>query len=99
MIRPLLLTPAARADLAAIWQHTAERWGPAQARAYLTGLDRLLSLLAEQPGIARERPEFTPPVRLHRYRSHLVIFRAVPGGLEVLRIAHVRFDWAEYLME
>ena len=99
MIRHLLLTPAARADLAAFWDHTAERWGPAQARTYFTGLDRLLSLLAEQPEIARERPEFTPPVRLHRYRSHLVIFRAAPGRLEVLRVVHARSDWAEYLME
>lgn len=99
MIRKLVLTPAARADLAAIWDHTAGSRGQEQARAYLTGLDRLFSLLAEQPGIARERPEISPPVRLHPWRSHLVIFRATPDRLEVLRIAHARSEWSEFLSD
>jgi toxin ParE1/3/4 len=99
VIRQLVLTPAARADLASIWDHTAGIWGQAQARAYLTGLDRLFSLLADQPEIARERPEISPPVRLHPWRSHLVIFRATSDRLEVLRIAHARSEWSEFLSE
>lgn len=92
MIRPL-----AGADLDTIYSQTFEQWGPAKARAYLEALQQLIDLLADHPEIARERAEIQPPVRLHPFRSHIVLFRADAEVLEILRVVHARANWAAVL--
>ena len=97
MTLAILLSDKARADLVAIWQYTADNWGRVQARAYLSGLDGLLAMLADYPDVGRERREIRPPVRLHPYRSHLVIYRADGLDSDVLRVVHNRSDWRALL--
>jgi toxin ParE1/3/4 len=93
LTRQLILTPVAIADLDAIYRHSTERWGMEQARTYLQSLDRILRLLADHPEIARLRAEFSPPVYLHPFRSHLVVFRYYEMTLDVIRIVHARSNW------
>ena len=97
MTRRIVFSAMADTDRDGIWDHTVARWSSEQAEVYLMGLDRVLSLLAEQPTLAREHNQFDPPVRVHSYRSHLVIFRADDLTLDVLRVVHVRADWAALL--
>lgn len=92
-LKGLRLTPAAQADLAAIWSYTAQTWSVAQAEAYLAGIRKTLSLLLDSPEIARERQEITPPVRIHRHRSHLIVYRIEAPYLDVIRIRHAHEDW------
>jgi toxin ParE1/3/4 len=87
------LSPAAQQDLDGIWDYTAATWSPDQADDYLRGLGDKLALLCENPLIARERSEIDPPVRLHPYRSHVIIFRVEADHLAVIRIAHMRQRW------
>ena len=68
-----------------------------RADSYLFGLKKLFELLAGSPFLARERPEFDPPVRLHPYGSHIVIYRVENGELMVLRVLHGRQDWRREL--
>ncbi len=84
----------AKADLDEIWDYTCRRWSRDQANSYLTGLRRTLDLLAEQPQIARLRRDMIPPVRVHPYRSHLLVFTADDTMLEVIRVVHARSDWS-----
>jgi toxin ParE1/3/4 len=93
----LVFRPKAEADLLEIWDYTVARWSVAQAEGYLGGLDQTLRLLCDHPDIARLHEEFTPPVRLHPYRSHLVIFMASEAALEVIRVVHMRTNWAAVL--
>lgn len=93
MTRQLILTPAAIADLEAIYRHFSERWGKDQARNYLQSLDCILRLLADHPEIARLRAEFTTPINQYPFRSHLVIFRHDDITLDVIRIVHARSNW------
>jgi toxin ParE1/3/4 len=58
-----------------------------------------MDLLVQHPGIARERTEIRPPVRLYRSGSHLIVYRVEAGWLDVLRIVHARQNWAAYLNE
>ena len=95
----LALAPAARRDLDEIWDHTVRGWGAAQAERYLRGLQRVLQTLQEFPELARERPEFRPPVRLHPYRRHLVVYRVEGDDLVVLRILHQRRNWQVLLAD
>lgn len=82
------LRPAAEADLSQIWRDGADRWGVEQADRYADGLFAVFGLLAEFPGMARERPEISPPVRLHPSGAHLVIYRQDGQGIEIIRILH-----------
>lgn len=91
------LTPAARGDLAALWRHGAERWSPSQADRYEDGLLDLFDLLASQPRMARERGEIAPGIRVHPHGSHIVFYRERSPGIEIVRIAHGRSDWARAL--
>ena len=95
MSRSLILRPLAQADLRAIWDHTATHWGQAKAETYLHGLGQLFTLLADHPEIARTRKDFRPPIRLHPYQSHLVIFTSTDHALEIIRVVHNRSNWAD----
>lgn len=87
------LRPAAQRDLEAIWLFTAERWSPAQAEAYLKGLRATLDMLLGNPLIARERRDLAPGLRVHPYRSHIIIYRVESDHLDVIRIRHGSEDW------
>lgn len=93
------LRPCARADLDDIWTYTVARWGRAQAVDYLSGLDGAFRLLADFPEIARLRREFTPPVRIHRYREHVIIYLSGNDAIDILRVAHARANWSEFLAD
>lgn len=91
--------PAAQADLAAIWRHGARTWGAAQADRYADGLFALFDLLAQFPEMARERAEFTPPVRIHPSGAHLVIYLDGGQGIEIVRILHAHQDLTAFLKD
>jgi toxin ParE1/3/4 len=93
------LTPAAKADLADIWQHGAVTWGMAQADQYADGLFALFDLLAAFPELSRERTELSPPVRIHPSGAHLVIYRIAGQGVEVIRLLHARQDLRLFLQD
>jgi len=94
----LRLTPQAEADLEEIWLYGASEWSADQADRYVDGLMAVLNLLCDLPGIARERREFRPPVRIHPSGSHLIIYRLENGGyLDVLRILAGRQNWQRLL--
>ena len=93
------LSPAALSDLDAIWDYSAGMWSATQAETFIRGLASDMDLLVQHPGIACERTEIRPPVRLYRSGSHLIIYRIEAEWLEVLRIVHARQNWATYLNE
>ena len=82
--------PLAEQDLADIWIYGADRWGVNQADNYFDALVNLFDLLSEQPEIARLRDEFSPPVRIHPYGSHVVVYDTVGTGIAIIRVLHNR---------
>lgn len=74
-------------------------WSVEQAERHADGLFAVFDLLAEFPEMARERSEFTPPVRIHPSGSHLVIYRQEGQGVEIIRILHAHQDLMAYLQE
>ncbi len=99
MIRQVKLRPRAEADLDGIWDYTVDTWSETQAVDYLSGMDAALKLLAEFPEMARLRQEFTPPVRIHPYRKHLIIYIADESFIDVVRIVHAQANWSAFLAE
>lgn len=90
-------TRKAVADLQAAYLQGMVEFSPAQAERYLAGLRTAFQLLAEHPRMARERHEFSPPVRLHPYRAHMIAYLEQPDGILVLRVLHGRREWERFL--
>ena len=92
-----LLTPKAEDDLEAIWRYTASTWSAGQADLYIGTLIRTIETLVAMPQLARERAEFTPPVRIHPAAEHLIIYRIDGDWLSVIRILGGRQNWRALL--
>lgn len=88
------LTRAAADDLVAIFLDGLEQFGLLQADAYHEGLGAIFAFLADYPHSARLREDISPPVRVHPYKAHLVIYDiGDQGEVIILRVRHGREDW------
>lgn len=90
-------TRRADQDIIGIYLHGCRNFGQDQAERYHEGLAAIFDLIAANPRMARERPEFTPPVRLHPYRSHLIVYVLDDPEVLIVRVLHGRQDWERHL--
>ncbi|MDH4411866.1 MAG: type II toxin-antitoxin system RelE/ParE family toxin [Rhizobium sp.] len=92
------LTRRAAEDVRKIYRRGVETFGEAQAEAYHTHLEHVFTLIAENPGMARERSEIMPPVRVHPTGSHLLIYSVKPSGdVLIIAVPNAREDWQDNL--
>lgn len=98
-MRTVKLRPAARADLENIWAYTVDMWSVDQASVYVSGLGAAFERLAQFPELSRLRTEFAPPVRVHQYEKHVIVYAEQDSNLEVIRILHSRSNWTDLLSE
>jgi len=91
------LSPAADADLRDIWLYTARNWSVEQADRYTDALQRSLDTIVAMPEIARERREFSPPVRVQPSAQHVIIYRIRDDHIVVLRVLSGRQNWQALL--
>ena len=90
------LTAKAAQDIGKIYLNGICQFGPRQADEYHALLENSFRFLARNPHAARERPEFSPPVRIHPVRSHIVIYRVENNGeVLIIRVRHGHEDWAK----
>lgn len=95
-MKALRFSPAAISDISAIWEYTAQQWGPDQADHYVDDIRDLCLALAA--GHKTGRPlDLRPGYRQHPVASHLVFYRETGDQLHVIRILHNRMDFARHL--
>lgn len=87
------LSRRADRDFRRIFVTGVELFGERQAERYAAGLIGSFEFLSSFPRAARERTEFRQAIRLHRYQSHMIVYRIVGENIEVLRVRHGREDW------
>ncbi|MES2444611.1 MAG: type II toxin-antitoxin system RelE/ParE family toxin [Pseudomonadota bacterium] len=87
------LSRKAEDDIVAIYVTGVREFGFDQAERYHAALAQIFEFLAENPRGARERTELDPPVRAHRYKAHLIIYRLDGSDILILRVRHGREDW------
>lgn len=69
-------------------------FGIQQAERYHDLLENTFRFLVENLEAARERPEITPPVRIHPIESHVVIYTVdADKNIFIIRVRHGREDW------
>jgi len=92
----LVFTPAAHADLAAIWHYTAEHWGVNQAEHYVDDIQSACHALATGKRLGKP-----VDVRLGYLKylvgSHVIYFRDQNECLDVVRILHSKMDAERHL--
>jgi toxin ParE1/3/4 len=86
------VSQAANSDIRSMARYTQDTWGSDQRRRYLHGLNEKFEMLAEIPEMAEERRDFRPPVRIHHYEKHLIIYVIEDGGILIVRILHQNMD-------
>lgn len=93
-MRRYTLSRKAEEDIIAIFIYGVAEFGIQQAERYHDLLENTFQFLAENPEAARERPEITPPVRIHPIESHVVIYTVdADENILIVRVRHGREDW------
>jgi len=88
------LSAKAEEDIIHAFREGVRLFGAEQAEKYYAGIERIFEFLSDTPEAARERPEITPPVRIHPYRSHIVVYLIdEKNDVLILRVRHGREDW------
>lgn len=92
------LTRKAVEDIIAIYEHGIRLFGTVQAEKYHFGMGKIFLLLSENPELAREREEIIPPVRVHPYGAHLIVYIVEQNkDILIVRVRHGHEDWQEDL--
>jgi toxin ParE1/3/4 len=92
-----VLSPRAQADIDEIWDYTADRWNDDQAERYTKDLQRAIDTLARNPRKGRPCDQLRPGYRKFSVGAHVVFFRVVAHGIEVVRVLHQRMDFEQHL--
>jgi toxin ParE1/3/4 len=90
-------TRQADQDIIDIYLQGHREFGLRQAERYHEGLAATFDLIAANPRLARERPEFNPPVRLHPYQSHMIVYVVDDAGVLIVRVLQGRQEWEKHL--
>ena len=88
---------AAEEDLIEVYLYGAANFGVDQAERYHRDLRKTFDILVAYPLLAREHDEFTPPVRIHFHKSHVIVYTADSQRLFVVRVLGERQDWQSIL--
>ncbi|HEV7317878.1 MAG TPA: type II toxin-antitoxin system RelE/ParE family toxin [Ensifer sp.] len=89
-----LLSRAAEDDVIAIAEQGIRLFGATQARRYHNELFSVFEMVAANPRMARERLELSPPMRIHPFKAHLVVYQIEPSDdILIVRVRHGHEDW------
>jgi len=91
-------TPRAKADLLDIWLFIAEDNVEAADRL-LDRIDGVCRQLSDNPALGPARPDLRPDFRYFHVGRYLVLYRIVPGGVEIVRVVHGARDLAKVMRE
>jgi toxin ParE1/3/4 len=93
------LTLEAEDDVLRLLVQGQQTFGPKQVQTYYEQLVDCFEFLAQFPKAARERPEIDPPVRVHPFVSHLIIYREIGEDILIVSIRHGHEDWIAQLAD
>lgn len=95
---PYRLSPAAEADLEAIWAYTVDLWSSQQAERYFETLVAAFEALAINPRIGQRVDWLREGYRRFHAGHHLIFYTELgEGEVDVIRVLHEKSDVASRL--
>ena len=89
-----ILSRKAEGDIIDIYIDGFKRFGLQQADTYYEQLEQAFIFLSNNPEAARLRYEIKPAVRIHPFKSHIIIYSIEENNaVFVIRVRHSREDW------
>jgi toxin ParE1/3/4 len=92
-----VLSPRAQADLDEIWDYSAMQWGDDQAEAYSRQIQAAVELIAKTPHRGRPCEDIRPGYSKLAVGLHVLFYRLVDHGIDVVRVLHQRMDFDRHL--
>jgi toxin ParE1/3/4 len=92
-----VLSPRAQTDLEEIWDYTVARWGLDQAETYTRQLWECIKAVAARPSIGRECADLRPGYYKLPSGSHVLFYRLITDGIDIVRILHERMDYDRHI--
>ena len=80
-------TARAEEDLIELWLYIAQDNPPA-ADKLLDSIERAFSRLADYPQLGPARPDLAAELRYFVVGSHLILYREITEGIEIVRVLH-----------
>ncbi len=80
-------TAQAEEDLIEIWIYIAQD-NPGAADRMLDNIEQRFHALADNPLIGQLRPDIAPELRYFSVGKYLILYRTVPGGVQIVRVIH-----------
>ena len=85
------------ADIIDCYLYGYANFGRDQAERYEQGLRHAIGIIADNPRIAAERQEYTPPVRVHRHAKHFIIYLIEDTHVLIVRVVRDEVDLTKHL--
>lgn len=90
-------TAQADADIVACYLYGFRNFGRDQADRYEQGLRHAIDIIADNPRIAAERPEYTPRVRVHHHGRHYIVYLIERDHVLIVRVLRDEVDLTRHL--
>ena len=82
------LSPRAREDMESVWLYTFSQWGHEQTEKYIDDLAAAFDLLISNPRFGKNCDSIRPGYRKHPTLRHVIYYREVDYGIEIIRVLH-----------
>jgi toxin ParE1/3/4 len=92
-----VLSPRAQADLEEIWDYTADHWDMDQANRYLLEIRGAIETVVREPLRGRRCDHIRAGYFRYAAGSHVLFYRIVADGIDIVRVLHQRMDFARHL--
>ena len=71
-----------------VWLYTLSQWGHGQTEKYIDDLAAAFDLLAPNPRFGKGCDNIRPGYRKHPTLRHIIYYREVDYGIEIIRVLH-----------
>ncbi len=93
----VIISPEAESDLKEIGIFTEQNWGPKQRKKYLEQLVQRMHFLAAHRALAKRRNDLPDAPYSFHESKHVIFFREVSQGIEIIRVLHEAMDFPRHL--
>ena len=92
-----LFSKEAENDLIEIYRYGYINYGENRAELYIEALKEKCQFLADMPNLCSDRDEFSPPVKVHHHKKHLIIYVIEGDSILIVRVLHDRMNFQQHM--